>query len=119
DSPRGPALRRADRARPHRRPRRAAPDARSCRALHAEKEDAEGAAASLHAVDLDVALVLAHDLGADEEPEARPASGLFRREERLEDPLADRGRDAAAGICDGDLDLAVAGRPARDHVDAS
>src|SRR5207249_11524550 len=89
DSSRGRASRPGARARPDRRPRPGAPARRrSSLAPQRRQVDAEGAAATLVAVELDPSLVLAHDLGGDEQAEPRAVSGLLRREERLEDVLA-------------------------------
>jgi hypothetical protein len=61
--------------------------------------------------------VLAHDLGADEEPEPRSAAGLLRREEGLEDPFAVRRSDARSGVGDGDFDFARLPRARRRRHD--
>src|SRR5581483_5443529 len=76
-------------------------------------------AAAFFALDLDAALVLAHDLRAQEEPEAGPARRLLRREERLEEVRARGGGDPAAGVRHRDLDRALRGNAPGGDLDAA
>src|SRR6188768_3730104 len=46
------------------------------------------------------AVLLDHDRTGDREPLPGPLPDLLRGEERLEDAVADRGRDAGAGVTD-------------------
>ena len=113
---RGRALRRAARARPGRRRRRGATGACSRDAApRAGRTTRNVLPRPSVALDLDPALVLAHDLGADEEAEPGAVPGLLRREERLEDLLAIGGRRRRGPVSrHGDLHLSRAG-----HVRAS
>ena len=57
------------------------------------------------ALELECAAVFLDDDGAgDGEPLAGSAADLLRREERIEDPLADRGRDAGSRVAEADFD---------------
>jgi len=57
------------------------------------------------AIDLDrAAVLLGHDVVADRETEAGALAGRLGREERLEQPVAQFGRDANAVVADADLD---------------
>src|SRR5947209_5462849 len=83
--------------------------------------DGEGGAAPDGAVDLDLAAVLLDDAIADRQAEADVRPLVLGGEEGLEDALLDLGRDALAGVGDGEADLPVARErryreaPARRH----
>src|SRR5439155_5517542 len=71
--------------------------------------DDEAGAALRRVLRPDLTLVLAHDAQRDRQAYACSRAGWLRREERIEDPLHEVGRNAGARILDLDADGLAAG----------
>jgi len=85
-------------------------------APHGQRHAGAGPAAG-RGIELDAPAMLRHDPAADREAEARTLPGRLRAEERLEESLAQLGRDAGTIVFDLDDDRVLL--CARTHFDAS
>src|SRR5450759_3148214 len=84
--------------------------ARGSGALAADRQDdPEGGPPAGSALELDPTTVIGHDALADREAEAGPLADRLGREERVEDPRADRRRDPAAIVGDLEHDVVAVG----------